>query len=290
MPIPTTCPCGKRVSAPDNLAGKTVKCPACQAPLTIPMSSGGANGAASAATSTGKIAARCRCGKTFHVPAGLAGKKVKCPACQEPVSIAVAKSAEMQIPNGMEVGGVGSLLDEIGFQKSAASHRCPECREDLAPDAILCIHCGYNLESGKQLKTKIVGRRTVSAGGHGGEFGGPAKAVPDPVKSVAKTLQVIGVLSLLGTALLIYLLVASQAGNAALGVELGTGTLIFQMVLSVLSVGLYFAAANMLTTGSKAAWILSVVLSVLLLISPLLPIGIFNLIKLNKPETKKYCS
>ncbi len=35
MPIEVTCQCGKRFAARDDLAGKTVACPACKAPLKI---------------------------------------------------------------------------------------------------------------------------------------------------------------------------------------------------------------------------------------------------------------
>lgn len=36
MAIAVTCSCGKKINAKDELAGKTVRCPACQSPLTIP--------------------------------------------------------------------------------------------------------------------------------------------------------------------------------------------------------------------------------------------------------------
>lgn len=36
MPIAVTCRCGNALSAPDNLAGKAVKCPKCGQPLSIP--------------------------------------------------------------------------------------------------------------------------------------------------------------------------------------------------------------------------------------------------------------
>ncbi len=38
MPISITCQCGKKLKAPDKLAGKKVKCPACQHLLTVPES------------------------------------------------------------------------------------------------------------------------------------------------------------------------------------------------------------------------------------------------------------
>ena len=36
MPIPVKCACGKTLSLKDELAGKKVKCPACQKLLSVP--------------------------------------------------------------------------------------------------------------------------------------------------------------------------------------------------------------------------------------------------------------
>src|SRR5271157_2951729 len=36
MPIAVKCPCGVALKAPDNLAGKAIKCPKCQAVVKIP--------------------------------------------------------------------------------------------------------------------------------------------------------------------------------------------------------------------------------------------------------------
>ncbi|MBI3468688.1 MAG: hypothetical protein HY000_37270 [Planctomycetes bacterium] len=36
MPISVACKCGKKFQAPDNLAGKRVKCPGCQQLVVIP--------------------------------------------------------------------------------------------------------------------------------------------------------------------------------------------------------------------------------------------------------------
>lgn len=48
MPIRAACQCGKAFAAPDNLAGKTVKCPGCGQPLKIPAAGGGAPAGAKA--------------------------------------------------------------------------------------------------------------------------------------------------------------------------------------------------------------------------------------------------
>ena len=36
MPIEIRCQCGKRLKAPDNLAGRTVSCPSCKAAIQVP--------------------------------------------------------------------------------------------------------------------------------------------------------------------------------------------------------------------------------------------------------------
>ena len=102
MPIPVACQCGKQVNAPDNLAGKRVKCPGCGNPLDIP-------------------------------------------------AIAAAPQAD---------DGLGGLLSEAGMSEAP---RCPECSEDLKPGAVLCVACGYNLTTGKKLKGV-----TSKSGGHSG--------------------------------------------------------------------------------------------------------------------------
>jgi hypothetical protein len=40
MPITVACPCGRRLRAPDHLAGKSARCPGCQTSVAIPAASG----------------------------------------------------------------------------------------------------------------------------------------------------------------------------------------------------------------------------------------------------------
>ena len=91
------------------------------------------------------IEVTCSCGKTVSANDELAGRRVKCPDCSEPISI----PADFD-----EVGsGMAELLDEIGMEATRTGVRCPNCRSDLEAEAILCIACGYNLETGKVLET-----------------------------------------------------------------------------------------------------------------------------------------
>ncbi len=106
------------------------------------------------------IKVTCSCGKTVSAKDELAGKRVKCPDCSEPISIP-AESAFQEV--GSDMAG---LLDEIGMEATRTGVRCPNCRSDLEADAILCVDCGYNLESGKVLKTdSFVKKRKISGVG-----------------------------------------------------------------------------------------------------------------------------
>ncbi len=102
------------------------------------------------------ITATCSCGKTVSANDELAGRRVKCPDCGEPI----------MIPSEFEGSGSGmaELLDEIGMEATRTGVRCPNCRSDLEADAILCISCGYNVETGKLLKTNSFVSKSKSSG------------------------------------------------------------------------------------------------------------------------------
>ncbi len=48
---------------------------------------------------------------------------------------------------------MATLLDELGMEATRTGIRCPNCKTDISAEAILCVACGYNLETGKLLKT-----------------------------------------------------------------------------------------------------------------------------------------
>lgn len=153
MPIKADCSsCGHSFNASSKFAGKKVRCPQCKEPLRIPGKE------AVAATST--IAVKCECGKKFAAKSEWAGKKVKCPACSNPVRIpggAVApptKKTPPPVPAGDDAS-IGGLFDEVGFntEDGSAHRKCPECRAPMSDEAIICIACGYNENTGKKMET-----------------------------------------------------------------------------------------------------------------------------------------
>ncbi len=90
MPIALSChTCGKQLKAKDESAGKKIKCPGCATVLSVPALEEPAEAPPPPPPSAAAkpIVLSCGCGKKFQVKAELAGKAVKCPACQKPVKV-----------------------------------------------------------------------------------------------------------------------------------------------------------------------------------------------------------
>jgi len=130
MPIKVTCQCGKSFAAKDELAGKTVKCPSCQKPLRIPAAN---QPAAPAATAPKKPASK--------------------PAAPQPAPKQTSDTDDI-------FADIGLAPQEVGARP------CPGCGSGLAPDAVVCIHCGYNTKLGRRMETVKVGG-SEGEGGHG---------------------------------------------------------------------------------------------------------------------------
>ena len=78
MAIELACSCGKRFAAKDDLAGKTVRCPGCAQPLTIPLPQPVVQPVAAAQEA---VEIACRCGARFRAQSHLRGQQVACPRC-----------------------------------------------------------------------------------------------------------------------------------------------------------------------------------------------------------------
>ena len=139
MPIKVACACGAAFAAKDELAGRTVKCPKCAQPLTIPAGGGAAPKAPAGASKPAAAAAAQR------------------PAAPRPQSAAAAPAA------------APSLFDEVGLKGAVpGAPACPGCAAPLPPNAVLCVKCGYNLKLGRRMETmKTSGAAAAGHGGHG---------------------------------------------------------------------------------------------------------------------------
>ena len=137
MPIKVTCTCGSSFAAKDELAGRTVKCPKCSSPLTIP-----AGGAA--------IPAPARATTPQPQPVGAAAPR---PAGLTPPAAPLPSS--------------GSVFDEVGLKQTVAGAKmCPGCASPMPPNAIICIKCGYNAKIGRRMETVKTGSGPDGPAGH----------------------------------------------------------------------------------------------------------------------------
>ena len=88
------------------------------------------------------IKVACKCGKQFLAKDSLAGSQVKCPNCGSGILVGSAPVA---------VSPLADLVTEAGVEESNAP-QCPNCKSELKTGAMLCVACGYDLKSGKQIK------------------------------------------------------------------------------------------------------------------------------------------
>jgi len=103
------------------------------------------------------IKVKCNCGVRFQAKDQLAGKKVKCPKCSNPIRIpnpqaaAVTSSSSAPAP----VSPLEDLLNEIGVSQNAPATGplCPSCQSSIKANDILCVQCGYDLKTGQRLET-----------------------------------------------------------------------------------------------------------------------------------------
>ena len=152
--------CGKTHQAKDELAGKTVKCPACSRPMQVPAAAGG------------QLAVQCPgCGAGYRLGAQLAGKVVKCKQCGGQIVVGGAAPAMARqhaaAAAGPAFGSIGDLLDDAGPGKIIAPPTllpgqtlCPYCQKPIPMGAALCVECGMDFRAGKAIATKIERPRT----------------------------------------------------------------------------------------------------------------------------------
>jgi hypothetical protein len=105
------------------------------------------------------IKVACQCGASFAAKDELAGKAVRCPKCKQPLKIPARVAAPVQAP----ASALDDLFDEAGIAAKRGPS-CPKCQAELKPNAILCVACGFELQTGAQREGVKI--RAVVHGGH----------------------------------------------------------------------------------------------------------------------------
>lgn len=97
------------------------------------------------------IKLHCSCGKTFKVRDDWAGKRCKCPACKQPMSIPGSAQPASGSVNEGHVADAFSDSVSAGATEAAGETACPGCGVAVSEGAMICIHCGYDFATGKKL-------------------------------------------------------------------------------------------------------------------------------------------
>ena len=118
---------------------------------------------------------------------------------QEPVITPTGEKSKLQLKGRNSSSGPKlQLREEHQYgSKSAADEalgglKCTNCGAEIEPEAIICVGCGFNIKSGKNLKTKVSKSKIA-------QKTGPAKASSSKKKSsVFNLANVVILLVLLG--------------------------------------------------------------------------------------------
>jgi hypothetical protein len=123
MPFKVVCPnCQKALAAKEEMAGRTVRCPKCKKPLTVPAP--------------------------------------KAAASQRPPARREAAPPQRQTAAASSSAGSTTSIwdDDLGAAASPAgtgpSSPCPGCGKSLGEDKVVCIDCGYNRKLGRKMVTQ----------------------------------------------------------------------------------------------------------------------------------------
>ncbi len=138
MPIKLKCSCGQVLSVPDNLAGKSGKCPKCQKAIQIPNPAAVKTASPASAATSGSAPAAKPTSPAKASPAKAAAAPAAKAKPAAPVQVAAAQPANK----------FDSLLDEVGLTKKTGP-TCPKCGVAIRPGAVLCTGCGLNFETGE---------------------------------------------------------------------------------------------------------------------------------------------
>ena len=120
---------------------------------------------------TATISVSCpKCKKTIQAPESEQGKKIKCKACGEAFTALASaaktkveepkvksQSAKAEKPRGKGDDEEWGVVKAYGVTTDDLSTRCPYCAAELEDDdVVVCLECGYNLQTRERLQEKVL--------------------------------------------------------------------------------------------------------------------------------------
>ena len=91
------------------------------------------------------IPVSCQCGYQVDAPDQYAGMQVSCPSCQNPLQVPLPQQAPVDAM-------LDEMLSDAGITAvTPGGYRCPNCTASIPGGAIICLECGYNVESSQMM-------------------------------------------------------------------------------------------------------------------------------------------
>jgi hypothetical protein len=155
MRIKASCTSGFAFAVKEEFAGKLVKCPKCSAAVTIPGKPTQQPVAASKPSSTkNKTMQESTRVVQPGVVANASGSKKSLTAPPKYERKPKSTGSNQVVWNRTEkFNPILDLLDEAGVKRAATGPVCPHCEAEMSPTAVICVHCGFNRETGERLET-----------------------------------------------------------------------------------------------------------------------------------------
>ncbi|MFQ5411596.1 MAG: hypothetical protein ACE5EC_04840 [Phycisphaerae bacterium] len=102
-----------------------------------------------------KIVIQCDCGGRMRVPVSGIGKQAKCPRCGN--LILIQPISDEHLPPLVDAPAGSAPEPRAGEEPGFAletSHPCPHCSANMPEGGRFCTSCGYDIETGRILKTE----------------------------------------------------------------------------------------------------------------------------------------
>ena len=97
------------------------------------------------------------CGKEIEVGATLAGTSAFCPHCAKRITIPQPDGKQTDSTAPQQNGDQPKL--QFRSSKPAPKITCQKCQAECVADAVICVSCGTDLRTGRQLQTSTTYRK-----------------------------------------------------------------------------------------------------------------------------------
>lgn len=155
------CPgCGKRFRWTSAIAGRKTRCTACNLKIRVPGAPGG------------------KAEALEPLPEG-AGPAAPAPSPKRPAPKPVEENYDLNLDDDLMGLAPTAPVTPPSLGASGGEAKCPSCNQKVKPGAVICINCGFNLQAGKKISTKVEQAAEDDApAGKARPAGGGAAALP----------------------------------------------------------------------------------------------------------------